>query len=244
MMRWMVIFLAPIYKIDLKFWEEDKLYSMEKYIFTERHAEVFARFMVAMADTLDKQLEKQNNNDNDARRIWLSDKYDNDNDNDDNACFIFNSFNEWNLTLKWCNTSYSHCTTIIGITIEISTSKHPVRRLECLDYGKQDFHSLVGTHRPCVECDTMKHNHIISEKIATAYDNTYFCHNCFSKVIKHEEECCCCMENNLAVWYKLPCNHVLHKKCFDKLEVDTDDTYRRKCPLCRAKANCYETTCL
>jgi hypothetical protein len=210
---------------------------MEEYTFTERHAEVFSRFMVAIADKLDTQL-KELNEDAD-REEWLRNKC----DDNGHAYFKYNSFNGWALQMEWCNASESSDTTIIGISIELSHVKNPDRPVGCWDYGKQNFHRLVGTHHPCSECGTMEHTLMISEKLATTYDN-YFCDDCFSKIIKHKEECCCCMENNYAVWYKLPCNHVLHKKCFEKIDLDGTPHYRRKCPLCRQKANCHEVVYL
>ena len=201
--------------------------------FTKRTAEVFNRFMSVIAKKVDNELTRQNNSCMNDRRSWLCDKL----DEGDDAFFEWIMFHNWNLRLVWRDTSNSLDTVVVGVAVEVYyQTKNTFYNVARWDYGKQNFDALIGTHHPCVECGTMDHATMVAE------DNLHFCNQCFAKAMKHTEDCCCCMENNLALWYKLSCDHVIHKKCFLKIDQEPDDT--RKCPLCRVKTPHYETSYL
>jgi hypothetical protein len=60
-----------------------------------------------------------------------------------------------------------------------------------------------------------------------------FCDDCYPWITTQEEDCCICLDNSPKVWIKLPCNHIMHKFCYSKVEG-------QKCPLCRVHhERCY-----
>jgi len=89
------------------------------------------------------------------------------------------------------------------------------------DYQPEDFISLMKTYRCCTECGTF------------SWNGSSYCTYCYPFVTEHTEECCCCLEMSEGVWYKLPCGHILHKKCYDNIKT-------RKCPLCRAECHAHQ----
>ena len=143
----------------------------------------------------------------------------NQRDEDGNAYFKCFHFNKWLLSFEWHDVSDSADDSYdINIHMTVCYNSDNNRRTIGSFYlGDEDFQKLIRTHYPCAECDTMLADSMISDDFAKSHDNTHLCHDCFAKAMKHTEDCCCCMENNWAVWIKLPCNHVLHKKCFYKI---------------------------
>lgn len=66
------------------------------------------------------------------------------------------------------------------------------------------------------------HNSIAKEE----HDNK--CDICYIYSYKREENCCVCLENERR-WIKLlPCNHILHMRCWFRIK-------NNKCPLCRCE---------
>lgn len=75
--------------------------------------------------------------------------------------------------------------------------------------------------KSCISCNHYKAN------------KDGFCNNCYPWVTTQEEDCCICLDNSPKVWIKLPCNHIMHKYCYKKVEG-------QKCPLCRVHhERCY-----
>jgi hypothetical protein len=55
------------------------------------------------------------------------------------------------------------------------------------------------------------------------------CERCYIWATTQDEPCCVCHENEREVWYKLKCGHMMHQKCWKKMEGT-------KCPLCRSES--------
>lgn len=54
------------------------------------------------------------------------------------------------------------------------------------------------------------------------------CERCYIWATTQDEPCCVCHENEREVWYKLKCGHMMHQKCWKRMEGT-------KCPLCRSE---------
>ena len=87
-------------------------------------------------------------------------------------------------------------------------------------YSPDDFEQLVQTYRCCMDCNEY------------CWKDLNFCKSCYPLLIEHTEDCCCCLDRSLGVWYKLPCGHILHQRCYNKIEKHV--RLDKKCPLCRA----------
>jgi len=90
------------------------------------------------------------------------------------------------------------------------------------NYKSEDIDELVKSYRICLDCDEY------------CWKDSNFCKNCYPFIIEHTEDCCCCLDKSLGVWYKLPCGHILHQRCYNKIEKEHPIRCQRKCPLCRA----------
>jgi len=90
------------------------------------------------------------------------------------------------------------------------------------DYKPEHFDDLVKSYRICLDCDRY------------CWKDANFCKKCYPFIIEHNEDCCCCLDKSLGVWYKLPCGHILHQRCYNKIEKEHHMRCERKCPLCRA----------
>ena len=90
-------------------------------------------------------------------------------------------------------------------------------------YTPASFDELVKTYYMCVDCNE-----------AYCWKQTNFCVKCYPFVMEYIEDCCCCLDKTLGVWYKLPCGHILHQRCYNKIEKERTGASARKCPLCRA----------
>jgi hypothetical protein len=89
-----------------------------------------------------------------------------------------------------------------------------------VEYKPEQFDELVKKYRVCLDCDRYcwkEHN---------------FCKKCYPFAMTQTDDCCCCLDNSMGTWYKLPCGHVLHRRCFNKIPSEHG---ARKCPLCRTE---------
>ena len=88
-----------------------------------------------------------------------------------------------------------------------------------IGYKPEDIDALIKSYRICLDCDEY------------CWKDTNFCKSCYPFLIEHDEDCCCCLDKSLGVWYKLPCGHILHQRCYNRISAGQCD---KKCPLCRA----------
>ena len=70
-----------------------------------------------------------------------------------------------------------------------------------------------------------------------------YCKDCYTWAMKQDDVCCCCGENE-GVWVQLKCKHLIHRHCWEKIEVvkskRQDVPKCRKCPLCRGETAIYD----
>ena len=110
----------------------------------------------------------------------------------------------------------------IMIMIDRSRTSHTsIYGWKSLDqYTPDDFDALIKSYRVCIDCNQY------------CWKDTNFCKDCYPFIMEYNEDCCCCLDTSLGVWYKLPCGHILHQRCYNKIEKHV--RLDRKCPLCRA----------
>lgn len=94
------------------------------------------------------------------------------------------------------------------------------------NYTPEKFDALVKTYRICQDCQEY------------CWKEGNFCKTCYPFIMEHTEDCCVCLEKTMGVWCQLPCRHILHRRCFEKVAVEHQSgphgvIHGRKCPMCR-----------
>jgi hypothetical protein len=189
---------------------------MTEIQFTKRTATIFQRSIETHIDEWEKNI-REIQKDEDADRInnpiiiaahdgWdLSMMYDANDIGNDNEEYVWESIRA-----------------LILIDGSDGTREHIYNWTPIFDYKPEQIDALVKTYHICVDCDRY------------CWKDSSFCRKCYPFVTEHTEDCCCCLDRSLGVWYKLICGHILHQRCYNKIEKEHGVARcERKCPLCR-----------